>query len=233
MEGRFVSYLRVSTKRQGRSGLGEEAQRKAINDYLNGGHWELVKEFVEIESGKRHENRPKLQAALEHCKMTNSTLLIAKIDRLARNMAFISNLMESGVEFTAADFPTANKLTVHILAAIAEHEREMISKRVKEALAVVRTRGVKKLGNPHTLDGLPEGAAERGNAASIKSRVKKANEHAQRLYGIIKQYQDSGLSLRAIAKKLNHDRAVTPTGKGEWKAATVKRILDRANVNNG
>lgn len=225
MKGRFVSYLRVSTKRQGRSGLGEEAQRKAITDYLNGGHWELVKEFVEVESGKRHENRPQLQAALECCKTTKSTLLIAKIDRLARNVAFVSNLMESDIEFVAVDFPSANKLSVHIVAAMAEYEREMISRRVKEALAAAKARGV-KMGNPTRL--LPKGAAEKGNVASIKSRAKKADEHAQRLCGTISHYQDSGLSLRAIANKLNRERAVTPTGKGEWKATTVKRILDRA-----
>lgn len=225
MEGRFVSYLRVSTKRQGRSGLGEEAQRKAITDYLNGGHWELVKEFVEVESGKRHENRPQLQAALEACKVTHSTLLIAKIDRLARNVAFISNLMESGIEFVAVDFPSANRLTVHILAATAEYERDMIAKRVKEALATAKARGV-RLGNP--TGRLPEGASKTGNAASIRSRAKKANEHAERLYETIKAYQDTGSSLRAIARKLNDEKIVTPTGKGEWKAATVSRVLERS-----
>lgn len=127
------------------------------------------------------------------------------------------------------DFPTANKLTVHILAAMAEHEGEMISKRVKEALAMAKVRGV-KLGNPHTLSGLPEGAAQKGNTASIESRKKKADEHAQRLYSTIKADHDQGLSLRAIAKKLNDERNVTPTRKGEWKAATVKRILDRITV---
>src|SRR5215471_7226655 len=109
--GKFVSYLRVSTERQGLSGLGIEAQRKAVNDYLNGGNWQLLREFVEVESGKRGD-RPKLLAALAHAKATGAAVVIAKLDRLARNVAFISNLMESGVEFVAADMPMANRLTV-------------------------------------------------------------------------------------------------------------------------
>lgn len=227
MKGRFVSYLRVSTKKQGASGLGLEAQKKAISDYLNGGAWELLQEFVEVESGKRHENRPQLKAAIEACKATGSRLLIAKIDRLARNVAFVSNLMESGIEFVAVDFPSANKLTVHILAAMAEYEREMIAKRVKEALRAARARGV-RLGNP--TGRLPEGASKAGNAVSARSRAERANEHAERLYNTIKAYRDEGLSLRAMAKKLNDGRIVTPTGKGEWKAATVKRVIDRAST---
>ena len=117
-QGKFVSYLRVSTDRQGRSGHGLEAQRKAVEDYLNGGHWRLAAEVVEIESGKRND-RPKLAEALRLCRLHGAVLIIAKLDRLARNVAFISNLMESGVEFTAVDFPQANRLTVHILAAVA------------------------------------------------------------------------------------------------------------------
>ena len=225
MEGRFVSYLRVSTKRQGVSGLGLEAQRKAIADYLNGGHWELVQEFVEVESGKRHENRPKLKAALETAKATGSALLIAKLDRLARNVAFISNLMEAGVEFVAVDLPQANKLTVHIMAAMAEYERERISERVKEALKAFKARNpTRKLGNPH---GLPEGAYAQGNAMSIEVRRKKAVEHAGRVYEIIKQYKAEGLSLRAIAQKLTEEKKLTPRGEGTWKAATVKRVIER------
>src|SRR5215210_6955363 len=133
-EGKFVAYYRVSTEKQGRSGLGLEAQRKAVEDYLNGGNWRIAAEVVEIESGKRND-RPKLAEALRLCRLHGAILIIAKLDRLARNVAFISNLMESEVEFTAVDFPTANRLTVHILAAVAEHEREMISLRTKDALA--------------------------------------------------------------------------------------------------
>src|SRR5215212_2109818 len=136
-KGTVVAYYRVSTARQGQSGLGLEAQQKAVADFLNGGNWQLIGEVVEVESGKRSD-RPKLQEALRLCRLHGATLVIAKLDRLARNVAFISNLMESGVEFRAVDFPQANRLTVHILAAVAEHEREMISKRTKDALASKR-----------------------------------------------------------------------------------------------
>src|SRR3712207_3006231 len=133
-QGRIVAYYRVSTDKQGRSGLGLEAQREAVHRHLNGGSWQLVAEVIEVESGKRND-RPKLAEALRLCRIHKATLIIAKLDRLARNVAFISNLMESGVEFTAVDFPQANRLTVHILAAVAEHEREMISQRTVAALA--------------------------------------------------------------------------------------------------
>jgi DNA invertase Pin-like site-specific DNA recombinase len=143
---RFVAYYRVSTDRQGRSGLGLEAQQKAVRDYLDGGAWEIVAEFVEVESGKRAD-RPELARALDACRKHKARLVIAKLDRLSRNLAFIATLMDSGVEFVAVDNPHANKLTIHILAAVAEHEREMISERTKAALAAAKARG-KKLGTP-------------------------------------------------------------------------------------
>src|SRR3954471_2074689 len=141
-QGKFVAYYRVSTERQGRSGLGLEAQQEAVRAYLNGGSWRLVAEVIEVESGKRAD-RPKLAEALRLCRMHGGMLIIAKLDRLARNVAFVSNLMESGVEFTAVDFPQANRLTVHILAAVAEHEAQMISTRTKAALAAAKARGTK------------------------------------------------------------------------------------------
>src|SRR3712207_2713577 len=125
-EGRFVAYCRVSTARQGRSGLGLEAQRQAVRDFLDGGAWALVGEFCEVESGKRSD-RPQLAAALAACRVHRATLVVAKLDRLARNVAFVSALMESGVEFVATDMPAVNRLTVHILAAVAEEEARMIS----------------------------------------------------------------------------------------------------------
>ena len=131
--GKFVAYYRVSTQRQGRSGLGLEARQTAVRDYLNGGDWRLVAEVTEVESGKRSD-RPKLAEAVKLCRLHGAALIIAKLDRLARNVAFISNLMESGVEFHAVDFPQANRLTVHILAAVAEHEAKVISERTKAAL---------------------------------------------------------------------------------------------------
>jgi DNA invertase Pin-like site-specific DNA recombinase len=138
--GNFVAYYRVSTARQGKSGLGLEAQRAAVREHLNGGTWQVVAEFTEIESGK-NADRPKLAAALKECRLRRAKLIIAKLDRLARNVAFVSNLMESGVEFEAVDFPQANRLTIHIMAAIAEHEAKMISDRTKAALAAAKRRG--------------------------------------------------------------------------------------------
>src|SRR5437016_4640707 len=145
-QGKFIAYFRVSTDKQGKSGLGLEAQRKAVLDYLDGGRWSLVQEFVEIESGK-HNERPQLTAALAACNKHRARLVIAKLDRLSRNLAFIAALMESGVEFVAVDNPHANKLTVHILAAVAQHERELISARTSAALKAAKARG-KRLGNP-------------------------------------------------------------------------------------
>jgi DNA invertase Pin-like site-specific DNA recombinase len=123
--GKFVAYFRVSTDRQGKSGLGLDAQREAVMNYLNGGRWTLVDEFTEVESGKRND-RPELVKALAACKKQKAKLVIAKLDRLSRNLAFIATLMDSGVEFVAVDNPHANKLTIPILAAVAQHEREII-----------------------------------------------------------------------------------------------------------
>jgi DNA invertase Pin-like site-specific DNA recombinase len=145
MRGKFVAYYRVSTNKQGRSGLGLDAQRKAVADYLDGGKWELVGEFTEIETGKRAD-RPELERAIAACKKHRARLIIAKLDRLSRNVAFISALMERKVDFIAVDNPTATKFTIHILAAVAEFERDAISKRTTEALAAAKARGV-TLGN--------------------------------------------------------------------------------------
>ncbi len=138
--GKFVSYLRVSTTQQGISGLGLEAQRASIEGFLNGDKWTLVKEVVEVESGKRND-RTALAEALRICRLQKATLVIAKLDRLARNVHFISGLMESGVEFVAVDMPEANRFVVHIMAAVAEQEAEAISKRTKAALAAAKARG--------------------------------------------------------------------------------------------
>src|SRR3954449_713724 len=148
--GRFIAYYRVSTQAQGANGLGLEAQRAAVLAYLDGGSWHLAAEFVEVESGRK-DDRPELAKALAACRRLGATLVIAKLDRLARNVAFVSNLMEAGVEFVAVDFPQANRLTIHILAAVAEHEREMISARTKAALSAAKARGT-KLGTPNLTD---------------------------------------------------------------------------------
>jgi len=144
--GKFIAYFRVNTDRQGKSGLGLAARREAVMSYLDGGRWALVDEFTEIESGKRND-RPELEKALAACKRQKAKLVIAKLDRLSRNLAFIAALMDSGVEFVAVDNPHATKLTVHILAAVAQHEREIISARTSAALQAAKARG-KRLGNP-------------------------------------------------------------------------------------
>jgi DNA invertase Pin-like site-specific DNA recombinase len=139
---KFISYLRVSTAKQGASGLGLEAQRKAVEDYLNGGQWTLIEEVIEVESGKRSD-RPKLAEALRLCRIHGATLVIAKLDRLSRDAAFLMKLQNDGVKFVAADMPEANHLVVGILAVVAQAEREMISARTKAALAAAKARGVK------------------------------------------------------------------------------------------
>ena len=222
--GRFISYLRVSTGKQGSSGLGLEAQRKAVDDYLNGGRWTLVAEFVEVESGTKKGKRPKLQEALRMCRLHGAKLVIAKMDRLARNVAFISNLMESGADFVAVDFPQANRLTVHILAAVAEHEAEAISIRIREALAAAKARG-KKLGTPGNLRN-----HDLGRALGRATKTERARTHAADLKPVIDDLRASGaLSLRALAHGLNA-RGIPAAAGGSWSAVQVKRVLERAEA---
>jgi DNA invertase Pin-like site-specific DNA recombinase len=214
---RFVAYYRVSTDRQGQSGLGLEAQQKAVMDYLNGGAWELVAEFIEVESGKRAD-RPELARALEACRKHKCKLVIAKLDRLSRNLAFIATLMNSGVEFVAVDNPHANKLTIHILAAVAEHEREAISERTKAALAAAKARG-KRLGTPD-----PKGAVKRMHGA-LKANTAR---FAANVVPIIREIQRAGYaSHNAIAGQLNARKVATARG-GKWTHVQVRQILDRA-----
>ena len=140
---KIISYIRVSTQKQGASGLGLEAQQKAVQDFISSTGNELVAEFVEVESGKKtDQKRPQLAAAMEACKKHKAVLVVAKLDRLARNVHFISGLMESKVQFIALDLPEANQLTLHVMAAFAEHEAKRISERTKAALAIAKSRGV-------------------------------------------------------------------------------------------
>ena len=210
--------MRVSTDKQGASGLGLEAQRKAVADYLNGGKWALAAEMVEVESGKRSDNRPELHKALALCKKLKAKLIVAKLDRLARNVHFISGLMQSGVDFVAVDFPHVNKLTVHILAAVAEHEREMISDRTKAALAAAKARG-QKLGGPKLKEAQRSG--QEGNR-------KAADRFAANVRPIIEGIRASGaVSLRAIAKALNARGVATARG-GVWTPVQVTAVLRRS-----
>jgi DNA invertase Pin-like site-specific DNA recombinase len=215
---RFVAYYRVSTDRQGQSGLGLEAQRNTVVDYLKGGAWDLVSEFTEVESGKKSD-RPKLSMAIEACRKHRARLLIAKLDRLSRNLAFIAALMESGVEFVAADMPFANKLTIHILAAVAEHEREAISERTKAALAAAKARGT-RLGNPN-----PAHALKCMRAA----RDAQIQRYAANVLPIIREVQAAGYtSFNAIAGQLNARKVAAARG-GRWTHVQVRQILNRAS----
>lgn len=221
--GKFISYLRVSTLRQGRSGLGIEAQREAIRYYLNGGQWTLLDEYIEIESGKKND-RPKLLEALKACRLTGATLIIAKLDRLSRNVKFITELMESGVDFAACDLPSANKFVIHIMAALAQQEREMISTRTKVALEAAKARG-KQLGNPVNLN---NEAAQKGRVLGMQKRVENADEFSLKLNEHIKKYLEQGLSLNAIARQLNSEGVLTARGKtGAWTPTAVKNVINR------
>jgi DNA invertase Pin-like site-specific DNA recombinase len=218
----FVSYLRVSTDKQGASGLGLEAQREAIDRHVRSAGGSLLTEFIEVESGKRND-RPEIAKALAACRARRATLIIAKLDRLARNVAFISNLMESGVEFLAADMPMANRLTVHILAAVAEHEREMISARTKAALQAARARGV-KLGNPRLRAGDKASAQAAANAKRGQAR-----RRAKDLMPFIEAAQKAGCLTRGqIAEAMMARGIKTPGGSARWEATTVRRVIARA-----
>jgi DNA invertase Pin-like site-specific DNA recombinase len=221
--GKFVGYIRVSTEKQGKSGLGIEAQRKAIADYLNAGKWELIAEFMEVESGK-HNDRQELHKAFKHCQMTGATLVIAKLDRLSRDSHFIGSVMKSGIEFIACDMPAANKFTIHILAAVAEHEREMISQRTKAALQAAKARG-KALGNP---DNLNKETAANGRVLGVKARKAKADEFSSSITPIIQELAGQGMSLNSIARELNSRNILTARGKsGAWTPTAVRNALGR------
>lgn len=226
--GKFVSYLRVSTARQGASGLGLEAQRAAVAAHLNGGDWTLLREVVEVESGKRCD-RVELASALRLCRQQRATLIIAKLDRLARNVHFISGLMESGVEFIAVDMPQANKFTVHIMAAVAEQEAEAISKRTKAALQAAKARGKVLGGRKVTVERFAE-IAETARTASAKVRTEKADGLKAGVLPIIEEIRNAGIvTLRGIAAELNARGERTQRGM-EWSSVQVMRVLNRSGA---
>ena len=215
-ENQFVTYYRVSTARQGISGLGLDAQRQTVSQYLTGGARTVLAEFVEIETGKGAnalEKRPQLRSALELCKKSGTTLLIAKLDRLARNVHFVSGLMESKVKFVACDLPEANQLTIHIMAAFAEHEARRISERTRDALAAATARGV-VLGATGPAN-LKRHTQERQSAASAFSA---------RLRPVLNGFISPGLSRRAMVVQLNDLGIKAPRG-GAWSLGQVQRIV--------
>lgn len=223
-----MSYLRVSTTKQGRSGLGLEAQREAVRSYLDGGKWKLIAEFVEVESGK-NDNRPKLKEALHRAEVTGATLVIAKLDRLSRNVAFIANLQESGAKFVCCDLPDANELTIHLFAAIAQHERKLISERTKNAMNAAKNNPAWRRKHPNGF-GNPNGARALrgvGNDAAVEVLMSNADKHAKKILPIIADIKAAGMvTLREIADELNAREILTARG-GKWHAMTVRNVLMR------
>ena len=208
---KYVSYLRVSTTRQGQSGLGIDAQRNAVADYLSRSGGELLAEFVEVESGSK-KARPILVNSISHARENGGVLLIAKLDRLGRNVAFVSSLMESGVEFVAVDAPYANRLMIHILSAFAEHERELISQRTKDALRAAKARGV-RLGTH--------------GAVLARQNRDQAIEAAELLREAVVRAQGSGCrTLCQIADTLNK-AGLRTREDAAWSAGTVHRLIGR------
>jgi DNA invertase Pin-like site-specific DNA recombinase len=219
--GKFVAYYRVSTDRQGASGLGLQAQRDAIHHYLNGGRWSVIGEFTEIESGtrKRLLKRPMLESALKLCKREKATLIVAKLDRLARDVQFISELLNSQVKFICADAPEADRTFLQMMSVFAEYEGRRIGERTKAALHQLKKQG-KKLGSP---------TPEIGSAAGTKVLIEQADAYADRVGPVVREIiKKSGAStLRDIASALQHKGVLTPRGNSEWRPSQVSNLLKR------
>ena len=214
---KYIAYYRVSTAAQGRSGLGLEAQQAAVQAFLQGRDHDLAGQFIEVESGRNSE-RPRLGEALALARKLKATLVIAKLDRLARSMSFIANLMDAGVEFVACDMPAANRLTLHIMAAVGEAEARMISERTVAALAAAKARGV-RLGNPTNL---PD-----AQAAGHRTMVKDADNHAAKVVGTIREIVRGGVySVHKIADKMN-ERGVQTRRGGSWSGTSVLNTIRR------
>jgi DNA invertase Pin-like site-specific DNA recombinase len=205
---KFIVYYRVSTQRQGQSGLGLEAQKHAC------AHYDIVAEYTEVESGKK-VNRPELSKALAHAKDIGATLLIAKLDRLARNVHFITGLLEAGVPITCADMPEADRTFLQIMAVFSEREGRVISERTKAALAAAKRRGV-KLGSPNPAKGGSVTGAQRASATA---------QVAPQAMPIINALRKAGQSLRAIASALNDAQIPTAMG-GQWHASSVRNLIN-------
>lgn len=218
---KFVAYLRVSTQKQGRSGLGLEAQREAVKRLVaeRGGNI-IAPEYVEQESGKR-DDRPELAKAMKRCRATGATLVVAKLDRLSRNVAFLMQLRDSGIEFVAADLPTLNTMTIAVMAGVAQHERELISQRTKDALQAARARG-KRLG------GLRKGAANirRHQKAGTEAAQEAALRWAEDRREMFEALKGEGLSLAKMAERLTEDGIRTRRGGSRWTPTQVHRVME-------
>ena len=231
---KIVTYRRVSTQKQGKSGLGLDAQEAAIQEFARSREARIVGQYTEVESGKTND-RPQLLAALHRAKVTGATLVIAKLDRLSRSASFTLTLRDSGVRFVCCDMPEANDLTIGVLAVVAQAEAQAISKRTKDALQVARRRiaesgqrlhgAVKRLGNPNGAAALRRAA--KGNSAAVSRVVENANLRARDLATVIADIRASGAaSLDDIARELNNRDIVTPRG-GRWHASSVGNLLRR------
>ena len=223
--GKFVCYYRVSTGRQGKSGLGLDAQRAAVATYLNGGDWQIADEYTEVESGK-NSDRPALEKALAAARLHRASLVVSKVDRLTRSVAFLSRLLEAGVDVRFADLPqiegATGRFMLQQMVAVAELEAGMISARTKAALAAAKRRGTKLGGNR----GVKPTAKMRARSTAVLQQ--RADARAADIGPTIKALQVAGaMSLRAIATGLNAQGIPTARGKGRWSAVQVARILDR------
>jgi DNA invertase Pin-like site-specific DNA recombinase len=219
----IIAYYRVSTKRQGASGLGLEGQEEALRSYQQEHGGRILATYKEVESG-RHNNRPELDKALAHAKRSGAVLVVAKLDRLSRNVRFISAVMDSGADFTACDQPHASRFTLHILAAVAEHEARMISERTKAALAAYKRRGGLLGGSRPECRNLTIAARAKGRRAAAVAIADKAREAYTDLLPIMQEWHNNGLSQQAIADKLNSLGHTTRRGK-EWSQVQVMRAL--------
>jgi DNA invertase Pin-like site-specific DNA recombinase len=226
----IIAYIRISTNKQEESGLGLEAQRAAVEALRKQRRGTILAEYIEVETGKR-KDRPELAKALAHCRRSKAKLVVAKLDRLARNVAFTSALTESKVDFICCDNPYANKLTIHILSAVAEHEAEAISQRTKDALAAAKSRGI-KLGSarPEHWEGREDRrleGARLGAEAAAHAHAQAADEAYSDILPDMVRYREQGWTLQRIAEKLNRKGHTTRRGK-EWSPTQVARVLRRA-----
>ena len=227
----YVIYRRVSTQRQGRSGLGLEAQQETIDRFITENRGTIIATYTEVESGT-NDHRPELLKALGHTKRSRAILLVAKLDRLSRSLAFTSSLMESGVEFVCCDFPQANRLTIHILAAVAEYEAKLISNRTKDAMAAAKRRGaVFGSARPGHWDGKEE-SRRKGHELGRERAAKKNKQLADAIYNDILPFmvelrESKGYTLQQIADHLNNTGQST-RNNASWTRCQVSRVLQRA-----
>jgi DNA invertase Pin-like site-specific DNA recombinase len=221
----FVAYYRTSTAKQS---LGIEAQREAVTRFLNGGDWQLVGEVEEHESGKTN-SRPALARAIDLCKRTRARLVVAKLDRLSRDVHFITGLQKSGVSFVCADMPEMDEFTAHIFAAMAQRERKLISTRTREGLAALKVRGVTKTGKPVRL-GNPNNGTETQTARANAGATRKADAYALIVMGEIRKWQAKGITTYKDLADMLTGKIKTPRGADRWQATQVKRIIERTQT---